>query len=106
LGTTNLEEHLQQCYQTQLGASGRWSGSRLHTNGSRYINIITVYKATKSDGIQTNFMQQISTLKQQGQFKPEPRNQLFTDLQLVIQAYNRINDLTIILIDANDGLYT
>jgi hypothetical protein len=28
---------------------GRWSGFRLHTNGSRHINIITVYQATKSD---------------------------------------------------------
>jgi hypothetical protein len=84
---------------------GRWSGFKLHTNGSRHINIITVYQATKSDGIHTNYMHQISTLKQQGQSNPDPRKQLFTDLQLVIQAYNKINDLTIILIDANDSLY-
>jgi hypothetical protein len=84
---------------------GRWSGFKLHTNGSRHINIITVYQSTKSEGIHTNYMQQMSTLKQQGILNPVPRKKLFTDLQLVIQSFNKVNDLTVILIDANDGLY-
>jgi hypothetical protein len=84
---------------------GCWSGFILQTNWSIHINIITVYQATKSDGIQTNYMQQISTLKQQGQANPESRKQLFIDLQLVIHAYNKIDDLTLVLIDAIDGLY-
>jgi hypothetical protein len=50
-------------------------------------------------------MQQILTLKQQGQLNPEPRKQLLADLQLVIQEYNKINEVTYILMDANDGLY-
>jgi hypothetical protein len=29
---------------------GRWSGFKLHTNGKKHINIITVYQATKSNG--------------------------------------------------------
>jgi hypothetical protein len=84
---------------------GRWSGFRLHTNGTKHINIITVYQATKTDGILTNYMQQINTLKQQGQTKPEPRKQLLADLQLIVQSHNKSGDLTIILMDANDGLY-
>jgi hypothetical protein len=84
---------------------GRWSGFRLHTNGKKHINIITVYQATKSDGILTNYMQHVNTLKQQGQLKPDPRKQLLADLQIIVQSFNKAAELTIILIDANDGLY-
>jgi hypothetical protein len=83
---------------------GRWSGFRLHTNGMKHINIITVYQATKLDGMLTNYMQQVSTLKLQGQLKPEPRKQSLADLQLIVQSYNKAGDLTIILMDANDGI--
>jgi hypothetical protein len=84
---------------------GKWSGFKLHTNGSRHIIIITVYQSTRSEGIHTDYMQQMSTFKQQGITNPEPRKKLFTDIQQVIQSYNKLNDLTVILIDANDGLY-
>jgi hypothetical protein len=49
-----------------LSIMQRWSGIKLNTIGKQHINIITVHQSTKSDGISTNYMQQVSTLKEQG----------------------------------------
>jgi hypothetical protein len=84
---------------------GRRSGFKLHTNRDSNINIITVYQSTKSDGLHTNYMYQISHMKKQGITNPDPRKQLMIDLQLMIGRFNTKNESTIVLIDANDGLY-
>lgn len=85
---------------------GRWSGFKLNTNHGKHIHIITVYQSTKSDGIHTNYTQQLEHLNQSGSHCLDPRKQLLMDLQQVINQNNYNHEHSIILIDANDGLYT
>lgn len=85
---------------------GRWSGSTLHTNHGKNINIITVYQSTKSYGINTYYTQQLEQLKQQQSDCLDPRRKLLWDLQQLITKYNKNHETTILLMDANDGLYT
>jgi hypothetical protein len=85
---------------------GRWSGFKLNTNGTSYINMITVYQSNKSHGIHTTYMQQVAYMKGQGIMIPDPQKQLLTDLQSLIRKYNVLQETTIVLINANDGLYT
>jgi hypothetical protein len=51
---------------TDSSGMGRWSGVKLHTNSKSLLNIVTVYQSTKSDGINTNYMQQMHRLKNSG----------------------------------------
>jgi hypothetical protein len=85
---------------------GRWSGFQLKTNfNNQHLNIITVYRPVITNGIHTCFQQKIAILKSKGIKTPNPRQQLLTDLASVIQNFNRNNDSTIIMMDANEGLY-
>jgi hypothetical protein len=47
----------------------------------------------------------MSILKNKGVKTPEPRQQLLDDLTTIIQLYNRNNDSTIVMMDANESLY-
>jgi hypothetical protein len=84
---------------------GRWSGFKLHTNNGTHINILTVYQSTKSNGIYTNYIHQVEYLKNNDSKCKDLRKQLLLDLQSVVNTYNRQNELTIILMDANESLY-
>jgi hypothetical protein len=88
-----------------ISPMGRWYDFKLHTNNGTHINILTVYQSTKSDGIYTNYIQQVEHLKNNDSKCKDPRKQLVLDLQKLINTYNRQNKLTIVLIDANDSLY-
>jgi hypothetical protein len=85
---------------------GRWSGFTLSTNFQHNLHIITVYQSVKSEGIHSTYIQQMSRLSDMGHKNPNPRKQLFDDLQALISKWNDQRDITIILIDANDNLYT
>jgi hypothetical protein len=41
---------------TDSSGMGRWSGVKLHTNSKSWVNIVTVYQSTKSEGFNTNYM--------------------------------------------------
>jgi hypothetical protein len=45
-------------------------------------------------------------MKHQGKQNPDPRQKLLDDLTNLIIGFNSINDITIIMIDVNEGLYT
>jgi hypothetical protein len=90
---------------TDSSGMGRWSGIELHTNSKSWLNIITVYQSTKSEGLHTNYMQQMHRLKNIGKTNPDPHKQLFIDLQLLITKFNQNHEFTLLMIDANDGLY-
>jgi exonuclease III len=85
---------------------GRWSGFTLSSNFQHDLHIITVYQPVKSEGIHSTYKQQYSRLADMGHHNPNPRKQLLKDLQELIIKLNDQNDKTIILIDANNNLYT
>jgi hypothetical protein len=85
---------------------GRWSGFQMQTNQEHNFNIITVYRPTVSQGIHTCYQQQINAIKNKGINQPDPRQQLLNDLGEVIQQFNQQNDKTIVMIDANEGLFS
>jgi hypothetical protein len=83
---------------------GRWSGFRLKTNiNNQHLNIITVYRPPKTNGIDTCYQQQSEIMKSKGIINPDPRQQLLDDLTKLITIYNNQKDKTIIMIDANEG---
>jgi hypothetical protein len=45
-------------------------------------------------------------MKRNGQINPDPRQQLLDDLANLIIEFNNNNDKSIVMIDANEGLYT
>jgi hypothetical protein len=91
---------------TDNSGMGRWSGFRLKTNiNNQHLNVLTVYCPTKTMGIHTCYQQQCEILKEKGNKHPDPRQQLLDDLAKLINQYNRQNDKTIIMMDANEGLY-
>jgi hypothetical protein len=52
---------------------GRWSGYKLQTNHRSFINILTVYRPPKSEGIHTSYQQQANELKNMNCAIKEPR---------------------------------
>jgi hypothetical protein len=82
-----------------------WSGFKIHTNSKSFINVVTVYQSTKSGGIHTNYMHQMNELNNKGYGNTDPRKQLLKDLQTLIHIYNKNKESTIILMDANNGLF-
>jgi hypothetical protein len=84
---------------------GRWSGFKLNTNFGHYLNIITVYQPTKSDGLHTTYQQHSHFYRLQGITNPDPRKLLLQDLEAMIREFNKQKEETIVLIDANDGLH-
>jgi hypothetical protein len=76
------------------------------TNTNEHLNILTVYRPIITQGIHTCYQQQISILKNKGNDNPNPRQQLLDDLTTLINEYNNNNDKTIIMIGANEGLFT
>jgi hypothetical protein len=85
---------------------GRWSGFTLSNNFQHNLNIVTVYQSVPSDGIHSTFRQQQSRLLDIGYQNPNPQRQLLDDLQVQVQSWNSRGDITLILIDANDNIYT
>jgi hypothetical protein len=85
---------------------GRWSGYKLRTSFKSHLNILTVYQPTRSDSIHSTFQQQAHYYKKLGFANPNPRKLLLRDLTKLVQEFNSANDRTIIMIDANDSLFT
>jgi hypothetical protein len=52
---------------------GRWSGFKVTTNFGSYLNIITVYQPTVSDGIHSAYQQQAHYYRTLGIVQPNPR---------------------------------
>jgi hypothetical protein len=71
-----------------------------------HINILTVYQATKSEVVQTNYQQQLAYYRSRGQTDADPRKLTFQDLTSLIQQWNTQGDTTILMIDANDNLFS
>jgi hypothetical protein len=85
---------------------GRWSGFKLQTNTDSCLNILTVYRPNTSQGIHTCYQQQMNAIKNSGKTNPDPRQQLLDDLSSTFYQFNKLNNKTIILIDANEGLFS
>jgi hypothetical protein len=85
---------------------GRWSGTKLRQNDNKHLNILTVYRPTIGDGINTCYQQHFPIMRNQGVSKPDPRKQLLTDLAKEITAWNNEGDTTIVMIDANESIHT
>ena len=85
---------------------GRWSGFKLQTNTNSYLNILTVYRPNISKGISTCYQQHLSIMKRKLIHNPDPRQQLLDDLATLIVEFNNNNEKSIILIDANESLYS
>jgi hypothetical protein len=104
--TTILNKYVGRIQSSIIDKSslGRWSGFRMNTNFGHYLNIITVYQPTKSDGLHTTYQQQVHYYRTNGVQNPDPRKLLLQDLETLIREFNHQKDETIILIDANDGL--
>jgi hypothetical protein len=100
----NLNVRIAQKITDSTGL-GRWSGVKLHTNSKSWLNIITVYHFTRSEGLNTNYMNQMNQLKNNGNTNPDPRKQLIIDLQVIITKFNINQETTLVMIDANDGLF-
>jgi hypothetical protein len=85
---------------------GRWSGFTLSTTFGTNIHIITAYQAVKSEGIHSTYQQQASRLRELGGSCLDPRKTFIQDLQKTITKWNEKGDNTIVMIDANDSLFT
>jgi hypothetical protein len=94
-----------QPIQDSSGMAG-WSGYKLQTNFYTYLIIITVFRPNIAEGLSTCYQQHISIMKRQGKTNPDPRQQLLDDLTNLIVDFNSKNHKTIVMIDANEGLYT
>jgi hypothetical protein len=84
---------------------GRWSGFSLLDNTNKLVNVITAYRPTKSDGLHTSYQQQSTTLKALGRGNTDPRTALLEDLEILICNNNKMDNKTILMIDANEGLF-
>jgi hypothetical protein len=73
---------------------------------NQHLNIITVYRPVKTNGIHTCYQQQCEILKSKGILHPDPRKQLLSDLEKLISQFNRQKDNTIVMMDANEGLFS
>jgi hypothetical protein len=91
---------------TDSSTLGRWSGYSFRTNFNTNLHILSVYQPTKSDGIHSTYQQHAHYFKQTGINNPNPRKLLLHDLTTVVRNYNQAGDKTIILIDANDSLFS
>jgi hypothetical protein len=89
-----------------LTGMGRWSGYQLQRNTNEHLNIITVYRPIITQGIHTCYQQQVSIVKNKGINNPNPRQQLLDDLTTLITEFNNNNNKSIIMIDANEGMFT
>jgi hypothetical protein len=85
---------------------GRWSGFQLQTNNDTQLNILTVYRPTISQDLLTCYQQQMNSIKNNGNTNPDPRQQLLDNLSTLINKYIQSNDRTIVMIDANEGLFS
>jgi hypothetical protein len=85
---------------------GRWSGYQLKRNTNSNLNIITAYRPIITQGIHTSYQQQRSILLNKGVNNPDPRQQILDDLATLITEFNNNFDTTILMIDANEGLFT
>jgi hypothetical protein len=78
----------------------------LSTNLGHKIHIVTVYQSVKLDSIHTVYQQQQHILLNKGITQPNPQTQLLHDLSVLLNQWNKLNNQTIICIDANDALHT
>jgi hypothetical protein len=83
---------------------GRWSGYKLQTNHRSFINILTVYRPPKSEGIHTSYQQQVNELKNLNSPIKDPRLKVLKDLESLVVDFNHKGEMTIIMIDANESL--
>jgi hypothetical protein len=89
-----------------LSGMGRWSGIQMKRNTNSNLNIITAYRPIVTQGIHTCYQQHMSILRNKGINNPNPRQQILDDLTVLINGYNDNNDTTILMMDANEGLFT
>jgi hypothetical protein len=85
---------------------GRWSGVKLFTNFGQPFNIITAYQPTTSDGLHSTFQQQAHHFRCKGMKNPNPRKLMLTHLEQLIQEFNNKKEETILMINANDNLFS
>jgi hypothetical protein len=89
-----------------LSGMGRWSGYQLKRNTNTNLNIITAYRPIVTQGIHTCYQQHMAILLNKGIINPNPRQQMLDDLFTLINEFNNNNDTTILMMDANEGLFT
>jgi hypothetical protein len=81
----------------------RVSNADQHTTPSKHnYSIQTIL----SQGIHTCYQQHIHSLKNKGIYQPDPHQQLLNNPGDLTQKYNHLNDKTIVMIDANEGLFS
>lgn len=83
---------------------GRWSGQRLKRDNKNHVSIITAYcpHTDSKHGSNTCYQQQFRLLSQQGIINPEPRQQMFKDLQKLIEKLQNDSDAIILQWDVNN----
>jgi len=86
---------------------GRWSTIKITGRQGRILELITVYRVTKNTiqnaGSTTSYYQQWHHLRRLGNAKPDPRQQILSDLSIYIQTIQAPNTAIIIMMDANEA---
>jgi exonuclease III len=84
---------------------GRWSYLKLSSKKKNLV-IITAYRPTQSNGINTNWMQQWLLLRKQGIQNPDPITEFYNDLRTLLQRWQRQEYEIVLMIDANETIGT
>ena len=86
---------------------GRWTTLSITGRNKKMIHIICLYRVSQeqSQGDQTSYMQQIRLLKQQGVVNPNPRQQVFDDLETILHKWKGDNNEVILMMDTNSDLH-
>ncbi len=90
---------------------GRWTGFCLQGKDNIRISIITAYRAVKTTGASTSYMQQWRTIRNHPTTNydnktPEPRSQMIKDLSKEINNRKRQQHEILLLWDANESIDT
>ena len=90
---------------------GRWIKVAINENNNQRLTVISAYRVCSNSldtaGENTIWLQEYTSLLEQGNSNPNPRQQILDDLkEEIFQLQNDPNHNVILFIDANKSLYT